>query len=101
VGPVPHIRSNFSGETPLSSRPFLVSTAQSTHFHPQFLTGMAVVANSFYLGNCSGNKITAVFSTAVNVSFIALFSAFYVRKYFMSADKNMSPKSKTSSGKRD
>ena len=47
----------------------------------QFFTGMVVVAHSFYLGSCSGDKRTGVFSTVVNVSFFVLFLDFFGKKY--------------------
>ena len=42
---------------------------------------MVVVAYAFYRGNCAGDARTALFSTAVNVSFFALFILFYREKY--------------------
>jgi hypothetical protein len=56
----------------------------------QFFTGMVVVAYAFYLGNCSGDKRTAMFSTAVNVSFFGLFIAFFFKRY--DSDGSKSPR---------
>lgn len=47
----------------------------------QFFTGMIVVAHSFYVGKCSGDKRTGLFSTAVNISFFVLFLMFFNEKY--------------------
>ena len=57
----------------------------------QFFTGMVVVAYAFYVGKCSGDKRTALFSTAVNVSFFGLFIAFFFKKYNKEVD-GKSPK---------
>jgi len=42
---------------------------------------MVVVAHAFVQGTCSGDKRTAIFSTAVNVSFFGLFLMFFFEKY--------------------
>ena len=52
---------------------------------------MLVVAYAFYLGDCAGDKRTAIASTAVNVSFFGLFLAFYFEKYDQKA-ASKSPK---------
>jgi hypothetical protein len=57
----------------------------------QFFTGMVVVAYSFYRGNCSGDKRTGLFSTAVNVSFFALFLGFFKTKYVEPKDGKKIP----------
>ena len=42
---------------------------------------MVVVVRAYYIGDCAGDKRTAIVSTLVNISFFALFADFFTRKY--------------------
>jgi len=60
---------------------------------------MLVVARAFYIGDCAGDKRTAIASTLVNVSFFCLFLDFFFVKYDGSSPKAGSSKADSKASK--